>query len=45
MNESNRNLNNGPNVITDIGLSPNKPVTWKVYYRRKKVRPGREIDN
>jgi hypothetical protein len=35
-----RNLNNGSDVITDMGLGTKKPVTWKVYSRRKKVGQG-----
>jgi len=42
---SDRDLDIGPDVITDVGLNTKKPVTWKVYSRRKKVGPGREIDN
>jgi hypothetical protein len=40
-----RNLNNGPDVITDMGLGTKKPVTWKVCSRRKKAGTGREVDN
>jgi len=40
-----RDLDIGPDVITDVGLNTKKHVTWKVYSRRKKVGPGREIDN
>lgn len=41
---SDRDLNYVFGIVTDVGLTKQKPIVWKVYSRRNKVGPVRGKD-